>query len=328
MDHESWKWYNNRVLTTHVSLRRLLGSHEETGTLPPIRRSRHPLGAFLLRVFLPLVFLSCVTVPWLQAPANAGADGIDGNGSVGKTGEEVTAAVVRAAALYHEFKAREALTELKKALALAPDHPEALIWTARSHIDVGDLIPETVPDWEKKRVEQYRAAERYARSALRIRPESTWPHFFLAVALAKLADFSTIGKQVAIAGEIRRVVDTAIALDPDNGFAYHVLGVWHRRMAEINTMERLLARLFLLKSVPAGRLDDSVRYLERALKHNPDVITHHLELAKTYHALGETELARKHLVTVDELPVRFSDDGLHKRKARELLQELERNRQG
>ena len=325
MDHESWKWYTDGVLTTHVSLRRLLGSYEETGTLPPIRRSRHPLGVFLLRVFLPLLFLSCVTAPSLQAPANAAADGVDGNGAVGEVGEEITAAVARAAALYREFKAREALAELENALTLAPDHPEALIWTARSHIDVGDLVPETVPEWEKKRVEQYRAAERYARAAVRINPESTWPHFFLAVALAKLADFSTIENQIAMAGEIRGEVDKAIALDPDNGFAYHILGVWHRRMAEINRTERLLARLFLLKSVPAGHLDDSVRYLEKALEHNPDVITHHLELAKTYHALGKTELARKHLVDVDALPVRFSDDGLHKRKARELLQELERN---
>lgn len=233
--------------------------------------------------------------------------------------------VARATVLYRQFKSGEALAELNKALALAPDDPEVLVWTARTYIDLGDLIPETAPDWQAKRIERYRAAERYARAAVKASPGSTWPHFFLAVALSKLADFSGTKKQIVLAKEIREEVDRAIALDPDNGFAYHVLGVWHRRMAEINRAERLLARVFLLKSVPAGHLDDSVRFLEKAIRYNPDVITHHLELAKTYDALGKPDLAKEHLGAVDRLPERFSDDGLHKRDARKLLKRIERN---
>ena len=215
--------------------------------------------------------------------------------------------------------------ELEKALALAPDDPEVLIWTARTCIDVGDLIPETVPDRRTKRIQRYRAAERYARAAVKARPESTWPHFFLAVALGKLTEFADTRAQIAMAREIRKEVDKAIALDPDNGFAYHVLGVWHRRMAEINRAERLLARVFLLKTVPAGRLADSVRFLAKAIRHNPHVITHHLELAKTYRALGKPDLAKEHLAAVDRLAVKFSDDGMHKRNARKLLKQIERN---
>lgn len=245
-----------------------------------------------------------------------------------KAGGEVTETIARATALYREFRSREALTELKKALALAPGHPEALVWAARTHVDVGDHIPETVPDWQKKRVEQYRTAERYAREAARIQPESTWPRFFLAVALGKLAEFSGAKKQIALAREIRNAVGKAIALDPDNGFAYHVLGVWHRRMAEINAAERLLAQVFLQRSVPAGRMEESARLLKKALRYHPDIIAHHLELAKTYQALGRTDLARQHLLTVDRLPGRFSDDGIHKRNARKLLEDIARNGDG
>ena len=145
------------------------------------------------------------------------------------------------------------------------------------------------------------------------------------MALAKLAEFADLKTQITMAREIRKQADRAIALDPDNGFAYHVLGVWHRRLAEINKLERLLALLFLQESVPAGHRDDSVRYLKKAIRHNPDIITHHLELAKTYQTLGKMELAREHLITVDKLPVQFSDDGLHKRNAEKLLQDLELN---
>ena len=275
------------------------------------------MGLFLL------VLLIGQGAPVLQPPA--GAAGPGANGAARQPAGEVAETIARATVLYRQFRSREALTELKKALALAPNDPEVLVWAARTYIDVGDLIPETVPDWEKKRIERYRAAERYARAAVKGQHGSTWPHFFLAVALAKLAEFSSNKTQIAMAREIRKETDKAIALDPDNGFAYHVLGVWHRRLAEINKLERLLARLFLQESVPAGRLDDSVRYLQKAIRHNPDIITHHLELAKTYQALGKTELAREHLITVNKLPVQFSDDGMHKRNAKKLLQDLELN---
>ena len=250
------------------------------------------------------------------------------NGTARKMGGEVAATVARAAALYGQFRSSEALVEFKKALALAPDDPEVLVWTARTYVDVGDMIPETAADWQERRLENYRAAERYARQAVKADPKSTWPHFFLAVALGKLAEFSGIKQQIALAQEIRKATDKALALDPDNGFAYHVLGVWHRRMAEINQTKRLLAQLLLLGSVPEGRLDDSVRYLKKALEYNPDVINHHLELARTYQALDKPELARQHLKTVAELPIRFSDDGIHKRKALQLLQDINRNGSG
>ena len=273
-----------------------------------------------------LVLLIGPGAPVLQPPA--GAAGPDDNGAARQTADEVAETLARAAILYRQFKSREALTEIEKALVMAPDHPEVLIWAARTSIDLGDLIPETVPDREKKRIERYRAAERYARTAVKGRHGSTWPHFFLAVALGKLAEFSDINTQITMAREIRKQADRAIALDPDNGFAYHVLGVWHRRLAEINKVERLLVQLFLQESVPAGRLNDSARYLEKAIQHNPDIITHHLELAKTYQTLGKMELAREHLITVDKLPVQFSDDGLHKRNAKKLLEDIERNGSG
>ena len=308
--------------TTHALLRRPFGSRGTSGASLPNRPPRHRLGLLFL-----LVLLIGGSTPFLQVSAGDPA-GPGNNGTARETGREVAGTVARAIALYGEFRSREALTLLQRALAVAPKHPEVLIWTARTYVDVGDLIPESVPHWQAKRVEQYRAAERYAHAAARVRPESTWPHFFLAVALGKLAEFSGTKEQIALAKEIRKAVDKAIALDPDNGFAYHVLGVWHRRLAEINAVERLLARVFLQRSVPAGRMEESARLLEKALRYNPDIIIHHLELAKTYRALGKTDLAMKHLVTVDRLPARFSDDGVHKRNARKLLQAIERNGSG
>lgn len=238
---------------------------------------------------------------------------------------EVSENVERAAALYQQFKTREALAELERVLAQDPNNLEALVWSARAYIDLGDTTPEAESGWEEKRKEKYRIAETFASRAVKIDPKSTWAHFYLAVSLAKIASLSSVKEQIALAHEIRTRVDKSIALDPNNGYAYHLLGVWHRRMAEIGSMKRFVALVFMQGSVPKGSMEKAVQFLKKAVSYNPGVITHHLELAKTYKAIGETELAKEHLEKVEMLPIQFSDDGEHKRDAKSMLQELNGN---
>ncbi len=144
----------------------------------------------------------------------------------------------------------------------------------------------------------------------------------MAVSLGKIALQSSIPKQIDLAREIRLEVKKAIALDPQNGFAYHAYGVWHRRMAEVGQMSRVVASVVLWRSVPKGSTKKSVKYLKKAISLNPTVISHHLELAKTYVAMGKWQLARSSLGLVQELPIEFSDDPINKREAQQLLREI------
>jgi tetratricopeptide (TPR) repeat protein len=269
---------------------------------------------------LNVIFVVLVLVCTESAFALAGADP--------PQKQEVKEAVEKAATLYRQFKTQDALKQLKRALAIDPDDPEALIWTARAYLDLGDMTPTTASDWQDKRKEYYRTAEGYAQKAMKLDPNSTWGHFYVAVAMAKIASLSSVKKQIELAYEIRKQVDKSIALDPDNGFAYHLLGVWHRRMAEIGSMKRFMALVFMQGSVPKGSMEKAVQYLKKAISYNPRVITHHLELAKTYVDLGKIKLAEKHLREVETLPVRFSDDYEHKKEAKELLEKLEKDRDG
>src|SRR5439155_6032784 len=82
--------------------------------------------------------------------------------------------------------------------------------------------------------------------------------------------------------EIREAIEKAIALDPQNGFTYHVYGIWHRKMAEIGKTERLFAAVLYGRSVPKGSLDQSIDYLRKAVALDPTVIASRLELAKSY----------------------------------------------
>lgn len=237
-------------------------------------------------------------------------------------GSEISVLLQKADALYAGFKPEEAQKELAKALRLDPHNHEALSKLARVHIDVGDKIPESGPDWQERRLKQYLTAEDYARKAVEADSDSAWGYFYVAFSLGKIAGPSPIFKQIELAREIQAAVEKAMAVDPENGFAYHLYGVWQRKMAEIGKMRRALASMILWRSVPVGTMEKSVEYLKKAIALNPTVISHHLELAKTYAAMGNWPLARNSFKSALELPIQFSDDRNNKKEAQQLLQEI------
>lgn len=224
--------------------------------------------------------------------------------------------------LYSEFKAREAAAELVKILRLDGRNFEALVKLARAHIDIGDAIDEGGEGWREQKLKEYSTAEGYARKAVRINPNSTWGHFWIAAALGNIAMVSPLSTQVELAGRIRDAVERSLALDPRNGPAHHIYGVWHRKVAEIGAARRVFASVLFGNSLPQGSLDKSVEFLRKAVALNPTVIVSRLELARSYMAVEDWTAARDQLQAISELPIQFSDDAKHKRKAGELLEEL------
>jgi tetratricopeptide (TPR) repeat protein len=224
--------------------------------------------------------------------------------------------------LYAQFKPKEAANELLKILRADPQNFEALIKLSRAYIDLGDMIPESAPDWKERRLKDYQTAEDYARRAIKANPNSTWGHFYLGASLGLTAVVSPIARQVELAEEIRLALEKSLALDANNGFAYHAYGVWHRKIAEIGKMSRVFASVLYGRSLPQGSMEKSVEYLKKAIALNPTVIVSRLELANTYMAMEDFPAARTMLSSIRSLPVKFSDDAKHKQKAQELLEEV------
>ncbi len=224
--------------------------------------------------------------------------------------------------LYGQFKTREAADEWLKVLQIDPRDFEATTKLSRAYLDFGDMIPESSPEWREKRLKEYRKAEEYARQAIAIDPNSTWGYFYVAVSLGDIALVSPTSKQIDLAAEIRGSLEKSIALDPQNGFAYHVYGIWHRKMAEIGKTSRLVASVVYGRSLPSGNLEKSIEYLKKAVALNPDVIVSRLELAKSYIAAENWPMARSSLIPIRQLPIQFSDDAKHKQHAERILEEI------
>ena len=237
-------------------------------------------------------------------------------------GSPISRSLQRADELHAAFKPKEALAELLRVLESDSQNAEAMSKIARVYIDLGDTIPESTPDWEAERLKQFQVAEQYARKAVKADPNGTWGHFYVAASLGSVATVSPVAKQIDLAGEIRGAVEKAITLDPQNGFAYHVYGVWHRKMAEIGKASRMFASVLYGRSIPKGSMERSIEYLNKAIVLNPTVIASRLELAQSYVAVENWWLARNLLTSIRELPIQFSDDAKLKRKAEQILAEI------
>jgi tetratricopeptide (TPR) repeat protein len=271
-----------------------------------------PLGVLVLLLLTAPVF----------AQTNSAKIGRVGCPNCINDGSPIALSLQRADELYAAFKPKEALAELLKVLELDPENAEALSKIARVYINFGDLISESTPDWEAKRLKQFQIAEGYARRAVKADPNVTWGHFYIAASLGSEATLSPVAKQIDMAKEIRSAIEKAIALDPQNGFAYHVYGVWHRKMAEIGKASRMFASIIYRQSIPVGSMEKSIEYLNKAIALNPTVIVSRLELARSYMEVENWSSAQNLLVSIRGLPIQFSDDAKNKQKAEELLKEI------
>jgi tetratricopeptide (TPR) repeat protein len=213
-------------------------------------------------------------------------------GAVGGARAATPPASLQAAdAAYAAWDDARALAGYLELLQGDPTHYEALWKASRAHVDLGDLVPGGAADARERQLRHYTAAVELAERACAARPDDVWGHFQLAAATGKRILLLSKQEQIDAARTIRAAIDRALAIAPDNPYALHALGRWHRRMAEIGGVKRLVGGL-LYGSIPKGSLDASEQALRRAVAGHPAYAGHHLELGRTLAARGKRQEAR------------------------------------
>ncbi len=224
---------------------------------------------------------------------------------------------------YARFDDAKALEAYRMAVDADPTNYEALWKLTRACIDVADHITRQEVNWEEKQKSLYKEAESYGRRAVRANPNDTWGHFYLSAALGKYALMLGKKQQIELSRTVKAEIEKAIELDNTNDYAYHALGRWHRRMAEIGGAQRFIGGM-IYGSIPKGTFEESEQYLKKAVELRPDYTNHHLELGRTYVAMKKYDLARQEFEKVLELPVTSSKCEDYKKEARAELEALKR----
>lgn len=215
-----------------------------------------------------------------------------------------------------KFQANEALKFYLAAEKLEPKNPAVLVPIARQY---RHLMTDASAKEEKLRL-GYVALDYSARAAA-AGPRDAEAQLATAITLGKMLLFLPAKEQVAASPRIKESADKALALDPKDDTAWHILGRWHRVLADINAIKRALAGM-LYGSLPKGSIEEAERDMKKAIELNPNRLMHYIELGRIYAQMGRNEEARFNINKGLAMPDAEKDDPETKQRGREALAKL------
>lgn len=215
-----------------------------------------------------------------------------------------------------KFQPAEALDSYLPAEKLEPDNVNLLLRIARQY---RHLMQDAAGVPEKLKLGGI--AKGYAERAVKLAPNESEAHLSVAISHAKMVPILGTRERLEASRHVKASVDKAIALDPKKDQAWHILGCWHQRLADIGAVKRAIA-LVVYGAVPAATNEDSIKCLQKAIELNPDNLIHYIELGRTYAQMGQTAEARKFIEKGLSMPNVGKDDPEMKRMGRETLEKL------
>ncbi len=226
---------------------------------------------------------------------------------------QLAQAIAEGDVAYGKFDNHNALLHYRRAVELDSSNYEALWKLARAYVDVGMMLP------KKEQPQHYVRGEKLARQCVTLFPDSANGHFFLAVALGRVALYEGGKRKIQISKEVKTAAERALQADPKHDGAMHVLGRWNYELADLNFLERTVAKI-VFGGLPTGAsYEQAAKYFEQAISFSPEKPVHHYELARTLLKLERGAEVRQHLEKCIALPDVFWDDAQHKLAARKLL---------
>ena len=205
--------------------------------------------------------------------------------------------------------------------AVAKDSTSYELWWRLAHT-AGDRGTRAEFDHDKPKAEAaFAEAVHAARKATALDPRGWEGHFELASTLGRYALFQGGKTKIELSKEVKAEADRALAINPQADRACHVLARWNRAIAQLSFFEKTAAKM-VYGGVPEGAtMNNAVTLFERAIELNPDYANHHLELGRTYLALGLKDKARAQLEKAIVCPQLSPFDPEYKADAQVLLRQ-------
>jgi tetratricopeptide (TPR) repeat protein len=214
------------------------------------------------------------------------------------------------------FRPDVALRFYRQADRVQPANPDVLWRISKVHTDLS--IGEEGSEPAMREAE--RAVE-YAKRAVGHDAHHSMAHAVLAVAYGQKAVLVPNRQKMDLSKLLHIHGMRALELDSTNTVALLVLGIWHREVASLSWIVRLLLKA-AYGGVPEASLSTSKDMLERAVALQPEMIMGRVELAKTLVELDEHRTAARHLRKALTLPRSDLHDPARKEEAEELLNDL------
>ena len=236
--------------------------------------------------------------------------------STGMAAESAEELIQKGDVFYAKLQAAKALKFYLPAEKLDPNNVRLLVRIAREY---RHLMSDATQASEKLQLGN--TAVCYAQRAVALAPNDPETQLALAISYGKMPPLEGTKQQIAHSRLIKIAVDKAIALNPTNDLAWHVLGRWYRALAEVGTVKRFFAQVAYGK-LPPAKYEDAVTCFEKAIVLNPNRLMHYIELGRTYAQMGRDADARKFITKGLAMPETEKDDPETKNLGRQVLKNL------
>lgn len=158
----------------------------------------------------------------------------------------------------------------------------------------------------------------YAKTSLRLYPESDDANVAMAICIGRTILTKSGREKISAVKEIKSYADKAIAINPKNFKAWHILGKWNYEVSNLSGLERTAAKI-IYGGLPAASLKNSINCYEKAKAISPSFILNYLELARAYKKNGESIKALPILNYMLTLKNQTEDDPRIKVDAQNML---------
>ncbi len=206
-----------------------------------------------------------------------------------------------------------ALTLFLKADAARPRNAFILQKISKQYSDLSEDVADPA---EKQRL--CTLALGFATRATELEPNQADNVLSIAICYGKLALLGNTRTRVRNTRLVKEYAERAVALDPKNPLAHHVLGRWNFEVARTSGTMRFLAGV-VYGELPPASLAEAIRHFRRAAELEPQSPLHLVELGFALQANGDLDTARTAWAKALKLNPddRYETDALN--RAREAL---------
>ncbi|WP_245868660.1 tetratricopeptide repeat protein [Pontibacter ramchanderi] len=203
--------------------------------------------------------------------------------ALGDSGHDVL--LKKAYELKEQYKETEALAVYEQIIAADESNLEALCQASLLHSLMGNRFSD-----DTRKLNHFSTARTYAHRAFLLDSTGARSNYAMALSLASLAMVSGPKQRLALIGETKSYLDGALAADETYADAWHLLGRWYFKMANLNFAEITTYKVMLGGMTEKTATNkDAIYAMEMAILHNPNNLRYYFDLANIYQEMKNKE---------------------------------------
>ena len=200
--------------------------------------------------------------------------------AAGESGHEVL--LKKAYELQIQYKETEALAVYEQIISADAENFEALCQASLLHSRMGERFAD-----DSRKMDHFNFAKTYAMRAHQLDSTDARSNYAMALSLASLVMISGPKQRLALTNQVKTYLDNALLCDNTHADAWHLLGRWYFKMANLNFAEITAAKM--LFGGVSGKISnqDAVHAMEMAIQHNPNNLRYYYDLACIYQEMKD-----------------------------------------